>query len=77
MASNTEAFGPSFTDERIESILAGSPMTDSERSYLLETVPAFEECSQSAEELAAMSDRDLMTASRYVWTDYARGMGMY
>ena len=77
MDGNTKAVRPSFTDERIDSILAGSPMTDAERSYLLETVPSFEECSQSAEELAAMGDCNLMAASCYVWNDYTRGMGMY
>ncbi len=61
-----------YTDERIDEVRGGDPLTPEERADLLEHTPDFEECSHSREELAAMSDADLMTAAMWVWHDYCR-----
>lgn len=64
-----------FTDERIDDIRSGrSPMTDEERAFLIEDTPTFEECSDTAEELAALSDADLMSTAYGVWADYVSCM---
>lgn len=64
-----------FTDDRIDDILSGrSPLTEDERAYLLEDTPRFEECHYKADELAGMSDADLMGAAYSVWADYVRCM---
>ena len=62
----------SFTDERIDEVRSGEPLTDEERAFLIEDTPRFEECSRSSEELAALNDADLMTAATWVWMDYCR-----
>lgn len=60
-----------FTDERIDDVRSGrTPMTAEERAFLLEDTPRFEECDQTAEELAALSDADLMSTAYRVWADY-------
>lgn len=61
-----------FTDERIDEVRQGAPLTAAERDDLLERTPTFEECSQTRDELAAMSDADLMTTAMWVWHDYCR-----
>lgn len=61
-----------FTDERINEIHKGSPMTSEERSFLLTDTPRFEECTHKADELASMTDSGLMHAAYGVWADYAR-----
>ena len=64
-----------FTDERIDDIRSGrAPLTEAERSFLLEDTPRFEECGYAETELMAMSDDALMSAAYGVWADYARGM---
>lgn len=61
-----------YTDERIDEVRMGAPLTPEERADLLEHTPSFEECSQTRDELAAMSDADLMTTAMWVWHDYCR-----
>lgn len=64
-----------FTDDRIDDIRSGrSPMTTEERAYLIEDTPRFEECSDTAEDLAKLSDPDLMSAAYRVWADYCSCM---
>jgi hypothetical protein len=62
----------SYTDERIDEVRMGAPLTDAERADLLEHTPNFEECSHTREELAAMTDAELMTTAMWVWADYCR-----
>ena len=61
-----------FEDERIWAVQAGAPLTPEERAFLLEDTPRFEECTYSAEELAAMTDAALMSAAYSAWADYCR-----
>lgn len=61
-----------YTDDRIDEVRQGAPLTADERADLLEHLPGFEECSSTREELAAMSDADLMTTAMWVWVDYCR-----
>lgn len=64
-----------FTDEKIDDITSGrAPLTDEEREFLLSDTPRYEECTRSREELAAMSDQNLMSAAYSVWADYAKSM---
>lgn len=64
-----------FTDERIDDIRSGhTPLTDEERAFLLADTPRFEECNYTEDELATMSDSDLMSAAYGAWADYARCM---
>lgn len=64
-----------FTDERIDEICSGhSPLTDEERAFLIEDTPKLEECSHTQDELAAMSDADLMRTAYRAWEDYVRCM---
>lgn len=62
----------SYTDARIDAVRMGATLTDAERADLLEPTPRFEECSHTHDELAAMTDADLMTAAMWVWHDYCR-----
>ena len=62
----------SYTDERIDAVRMGAPLTAEERSDLLEHTPGFEECAHTRAELAAMPDADLMTAAMWVWAEYCR-----
>ena len=62
-----------LTDERIDQICSGAPMSTEEREFLLEDTPRFEECWHTKDELAGMSDSDLMRAAHQCWWDYARG----
>ncbi len=50
----------------------GAPLTSEERNYLLEDIPTFEECHRTREELAAMTDAELMNTAYSVWVDYCR-----
>lgn len=61
-----------FTDERIDEVRQGAPLTAEERAHLVENTPTFEECTQTQAELAAMSDAELMTTGMWVWHDYCR-----
>ena len=61
-----------FTDERIDEVRAGAPLTADERVWLLDDTPRFEECDLTREELAAMDDSQLMETALWVWTDYCR-----
>lgn len=61
-----------FEDERIWAVQAGAPLMPDERAFLLAGTPRFEECTHSADELASMSDADLMSAAYSVWADYCR-----
>lgn len=61
-----------FEDDRIWAVQAGAPLTTDERAFLLDDTPRFEECTYSADELAEMSDADLMSAAYAVWADYCR-----
>lgn len=63
-----------FTDQRINSINKGSPLTTEERAFLLEDTPRFEECVHKPSDLAEMSDAALMRAAINTWADYARFM---
>lgn len=64
-----------FTDERIDDILSGrSPMTAEERSFLIEDTPSFEECDDTPEALAALTDIELMGTAYRVWSDYVSCM---
>ncbi|WP_234053668.1 MULTISPECIES: hypothetical protein [unclassified Xanthobacter] len=61
-----------FTDERIAEITGQqSPMTAEERSFLIANTPTFEECAETADELSAMGDVELMRTAYSVWADYA------
>lgn len=61
-----------FTDERISEVRSGhSPLTKEEREFLVRDTPTFEECAESAADLAKMTDADLMAAAYGVWADYA------
>lgn len=62
-----------FTDERIEEILGGAPMTVAERAFLVGDTPRFEESSMRPEDVARLSDAELMRYARGVWCDYAQG----
>jgi hypothetical protein len=67
------AKGQHFTDATIDELREGKrPMSKQERAYLLETVPNFEECTHTREELAEMDDANLMTTAMWVWVDYCR-----
>ena len=61
-----------YTDVRIDEVRQGGQLTAEERADLLESMSTFEECSNTPEELAAMSDADLMTTAMWVWHDYCR-----
>ena len=60
-----------FDDDRINRIMAGGAMADPERGFLIKNIPKFEECQNTTEELAAMSDQDLMRTAYGVWRDYS------
>lgn len=61
-----------FTDSRIAEIHEGTlSMTPEERAFLIASTPGFEECDRSADDLAAMSDAELMRAAYGVWADFA------
>lgn len=62
----------SYTDDRIDAVRMGAPLTADERADLLEHTPNFEECRHTREQLAKMSDADLMTTAMWVWADYCR-----
>jgi hypothetical protein len=63
-----------FTDERIEHILGGAPLTADEREFLVTDTPRFEECQPEKEaDLRAMGDADLMRRCWHIWCNYARG----
>lgn len=73
LACHQVSQGQHFTDETIDDLRSGTrPMTKQERAYLLETVPRFEECTRTREELYAMDDANLMTTAMWVWVDYCR-----
>lgn len=60
-----------FTDQRINEILEGSPLTAEERTFLIEDTPNFEECSkETAGALTTMDDKTLMQTAYYIWADY-------
>lgn len=62
----------SFTDERIDAILRGSPLTAEEREFLVTDTPSFEECQPEKEaDLRALDDAALMRRCYSVWSDYA------
>lgn len=61
-----------YTDERIDEVRQGAQLTAEERADLLESTPTFEECSNTREELEAMTDADLVTTAMRVWHDYCR-----
>lgn len=61
-----------FQDDRIWAVQAGAALTPDERAFLLEDTPKFEECSYSRDELAAMTDANLMSAAYSAWADYCR-----
>jgi hypothetical protein len=63
---------PTYTDERIDAVRNGDPLTDEERVDLLEHTPNFEERSHTRADLEAMSDAELMTAAMWVWHEYCR-----
>jgi hypothetical protein len=72
MNAATKLNASHFNEIRIAQIKNGTPaMTPDERAYLIETIPRFEECSVTREQLAAMNDRALMDESYSVWADYA------
>jgi len=48
-------------------------LSDDERRDIVEWTLRFEECTNTREELQAMSDKDLVAASYGVMADYARG----
>lgn len=63
-----------FTDERIENVLAGAPLTEREREFLVTDTPRFEECQPEKEaDLRVMGDAALMRRCCHIWADYARG----
>lgn len=62
----------SFTDERINAVLSGCPLSIEERKFLIQDTPRFEECDIDAFHLAKMSDYELMEKSYSVWRDYCR-----
>lgn len=63
-----------FTDERIEAVLGGSPLTTGEREFLCTDTPRFEECQPEKEaDLRALNDSDLMRRCYGIWADYAQG----
>lgn len=61
-----------FSDERIANILAGQPMTQAERDFLLNDTPRFEECTHTRYELEKFNDAELMDVAYWVWVDYCR-----
>ena len=61
-----------YTDNRIEEVRNGAPLTAEERADLLEHTPNFEECSKTRSDLESMSDADLMTEAMWVWQEYCR-----
>lgn len=61
-----------FDDARIDAVRMGAPLTPEERAYLIEDTPTYEECTRTCDELAAMSDADLMTTAMWVWVDFCR-----
>lgn len=63
-----------FEDWRIDEVRRGAPLTKEERTFLVEDTPRFEECSNTSEELSAMSDSDLMSTAYRVWADYVSCM---
>lgn len=64
-----------FTDEQIDDICSGRmPLTDEERAFLLADTPRMEECTRTEDELALMSDADLMSTAYSAWADYTRHM---
>lgn len=66
---------PEFSDERIDDVRSGrSPLSAEERAYLIEDTPRFEECSETSDDLAKLSDPDLMSAAYTVWADYVSCM---
>lgn len=63
-----------FTDERIEAVLGGAPLTNDEREFLVTDTPRFEECQPETEaDLRALNDSDLMRRCYHIWADYAQG----
>lgn len=63
-----------FEDWRIDEVLGGAPLTTEERRFLVGDTPRFEECSNTPEELLAMSDADLMEQAYRVWAEYVSCM---
>lgn len=61
-----------YTDDRIDEVRNGAPLTAEERADLLEHTPNFEECSHTRNDLEAMSDAELMTEAMWVWQEYCR-----
>lgn len=63
-----------FDEMRVEQIVSGRvPMDADEREFLVADTARFEECSESEEDLRAMSDADLMNTAYGVWAEYASG----
>jgi hypothetical protein len=63
-----------FTDERVDEVYGGSPLTASEREFLVTDTPRFEECWPDKEDsLREMEDPDLMRRCYAIWCDYAKG----
>lgn len=51
----------------------GRTLSAEEREGIVEFALGFEECSQSKDELEAMSDKDLVSSAYWIMADYARG----
>ena len=63
-----------FKDKHIFAVMAGNEsLTPDEREFLVTDTPGFEESNHSEAEYRAMSDRDLMRAVYWTWSDYAKG----
>lgn len=65
-----------FSDERIEAVEAGAPLTAEEREFLVTDTAGFEESWPRKEaDYRAMDDATLMRAAYRVWADYASTQG--
>jgi hypothetical protein len=63
-----------FTDQRIDAVLGGAPLSDEEREFLCTDTPRFEECQPDTEaDLRALNDAALMRRCWHIWADYAQG----
>ena len=66
-----------FSDARIDAVRSGEALTPDERSFLISDTARMEECTHTEQELAAMTDTELMEVAYSAWVDYTRSMGMF
>lgn len=68
-----QATGQLIEDLHCNGFEPGRKLSAGEKEEIVEFAVEFEECSQSKEDLEAMTDRDLVSSAYWIMADYARG----